>query len=601
MTKQILMTDVECYGNYFLLAFHNIVSKKFTYFELHEDSALDIPKIRKILQTYTTAAFNSINYDLPLIFLALTGADNATLKKASDMIIVTGLKPWHIENKFNFKIPKQGLDHIDLIEVAPGKASLKLYGGRIHSDTLQDLPIDPSDLISPEQRVELREYCSNDLKLTHDLYRKLLPQIELRAQMSKEYGIDLRSKSDAQIAEAVISHQMQKLTKIKPERPVVEAGTVFCYTPPEFIEFHSDILCNVRDRMVNAQYVVNDSGKILIPDGLDKETFSYGESNYRIGIGGLHSCEETTMHLADDEWMLIDRDVASYYPAIILNCRLFPEHLGPRFLAVYKDIVDRRLKAKAEGNKVVADSLKITINGSFGKLGSKWSVLYSPQLLLQTTITGQLALLMLIEQVEAVGVQVVSANTDGIVMKCRRKDKAVLDKAVWLWEQATGFSTEETLYSALYSRDINNFIAIREDGSGYKVKGAYAPPEPVGSSWPNPHNQICIDAVIDFLRFGKPIAETITQSEDPRKFVSCRTVKGGAIFNEEYLGKAIRWYYKIGNAGAIHYKTNGYKVPKTEGAEPCMQIPLVLPDDMDFRWYIREAESILCDIGASLA
>lgn len=596
MTKQVLMLDCECYENYFLIAFYNIESKKFTYFEMHEDSSLDIDTIRKILQRYTIVAFNSNNYDMPLIFLALSGADNATLKQASDMIIVTGLKPWHIENKFNFKIPKQGMDHIDLIEVAPGKASLKLYGGRMHSDTLQDLPIDPSDLISPEQRVLIREYCFNDLKLTADLYERLSPQLELREQMGKEYGLDLRSKSDAQIAEAVISHQMQKLTKIKPERPVVEAGTAFRYKAPDFIHFNSDTMRAVYDKMVNATYIVNDSGKILMPDGLDKETFKFGESEYRVGIGGLHSCEETVMYVADDDFILIDRDVTSYYPAIILNCKLFPVHLGPRFLAVYKNIVDRRLEAKVKGDNVVANSLKITINGSFGKLGSKWSVLYSPQLLIQTTVTGQLSLLMLIEMIEEEGGRVISGNTDGIIIRCSRADKKRIDQIVLMWEEITRFKTEETLYRAFYSRDINNFIGVKTDGT-IKSKGAYTP----AGLMKNPANEICVDAVIAFLKNGTPIVDTIKNCNNPRKFISVRTVKGGAVFNDEYLGKAIRWYYKTGNVGAIHYKINNYRVPKTEGAQPCMQIPLVLPDDVDMNWYIREAESILCDIGASLA
>ena len=56
------------------------------------------------------------------------------------------------------------------------------------------------------------------------------------------------------------------------------------------------------------------------------------------------------------------------------------------------------IEAKAQLAMYQAEdsSKKIQINGSFGKLGSKYSLLYAPDLLLQTTITGQLALLMLI-------------------------------------------------------------------------------------------------------------------------------------------------------------------------------------------------------------
>ena len=111
----------------------------------------------------------------------------------------------------------------------------------------------------------------------------------------------------------------------------------------------------------------------------------------------------------------MDCDVASYYPSIILNQGLCPANIGENFLRVYKKIVDERLKAKKEGDKVVSESLKIVINGSFGKFGSKFSALYAPEMLLQVTLTGQLALLMLIEKLENADIKVISANTDGVV------------------------------------------------------------------------------------------------------------------------------------------------------------------------------------------
>jgi DNA polymerase elongation subunit (family B) len=58
--------------------------------------------------------------------------------------------------------------------------------------------------------------------------------------------------------------------------------------------------------------------------------------------------------------------------------------------------------------------MKIAANGVFGKLGSPWSILYAPHLMVAVTLTGQLALLMLIERAERMGISVVSANTDGV-------------------------------------------------------------------------------------------------------------------------------------------------------------------------------------------
>ncbi|WP_230684282.1 hypothetical protein, partial [Streptococcus pneumoniae] len=84
--------------------------------------------------------------------------------------------------------------------------------GRLHSRKMQELPIDPDDNIGEMERQALLSYLPNDPDCTIDLWRDLKAQLELRTIMSAEYGVDLRSKSDAQIAEAVIKHEIERLT-----------------------------------------------------------------------------------------------------------------------------------------------------------------------------------------------------------------------------------------------------------------------------------------------------------------------------------------------------------------------------------------------------
>ena len=588
-----LILDVEIYRDYFLAMFKNVETGNVRAFELHAVQVFDIATVRAILKKYRLVTFNGANFDLPLLMLALTGADNAKIKKGCDAIILNNLRGWQFEQQFSVEVPKD-LDHIDLIEVAPGTASLKIYGGRLHCAKMQDLPIEPDASINLAQREVLRAYCANDLATTLDLYRKLLPQIELREQMSTEYDIDLRSKSDAQIAEAVIGRQVGQSVGRDIARPEVAGGTRFQYTPPAFIQFSTPVLQDTLAMIRSAQFVVPDSGKVMMPKDLAEAAIQIGTSTYRMGIGGLHSSEQSTAHHADEHTILVDRDVASYYPAIILRTGLAPKHMGNAFTKVYGSIVARRLAAKHAGDKVTADALKITINGSFGKFGSKWSKLYSPDLLIQTTITGQLALLMLIEALESEGIAVVSANTDGVVIKCPVARAAMMEFVVWEWEQATGFETEATRYRAIYSRDVNNYLAIKPDGS-WKAKGAYAP----AGLQKNPTNEICTAAVVKFLIDGTPVEDTIRACTDIRKFVTIRQVKGGAVKGEQFLGKAVRWYYAAGATGTINYKVNGYTVARSQGAKPLMDLPAEFPADVDFDWYIREARTILTDIGAA--
>ena len=154
------------------------------------------------------------------------------------------------------------------------------------------------------------------------------------------------------------------------------------------------------------------------PKELADAAVKIGAGTYRLGIGGLHSSEKSAAQHADAITTLVDRDVASYYPAIILQTNLAPAHMGEAFTQTFRKIVRRRLEAKKNGDKAMADGLKITTNGSIGKFASPWSNLYAPDLFIQTTLTGQLALLMLIEALESEGIPVVSANTDGVVIRC---------------------------------------------------------------------------------------------------------------------------------------------------------------------------------------
>ena len=572
--------------------FGNVATGNTRAFELFADHPLDMDTIRSIVAKFTLVSFNGNNFDMPLLSLALSGADNQTIKDASDAIILNNLRGFALERKFKFKTMTK-VDHIDLIEVAPGMVSLKIYGGRLHCKKMQDLPIDPSASISAADRELLKTYCVNDLQVTQALYLKLAPQIALRTQMGKAYGLELRSKSDAQIAETVIRTQVKAITGVMPERPIIDGGTLYQYSAPDYIRFSSAVLKTALKTVQAAQFRVIDSGKVIEPDEIKNAKVTIGASVYRMGIGGLHSSEVSTSHVADKNTLLTDRDVASYYPSIILGSSLAPVHMGEPFLRVYRDIVEQRLAAKHAGDKVKADALKITINGSFGKFGSKWSALYSPDLLIQTTLTGQLALLMLIEALEAAGIAVVSANTDGVVIKCPVSKQDAMDDIVFEWETCTGFNTEATHYRALYSRDVNNYLAFKLDG-GFKAKGAYAS---AGLS-KNPANEICTDAVVAFLKDGTAIEDTLHACWDISRFVTIRSVKGGAIDQQgHYLGKAVRWYYSTAAQGPIRYRLNHYTVARTDGAQALMELPEQFPSDVDFDWYIAEAQTILKDIG----
>lgn len=579
--KPQAILDIECYINYFLVKFRRLSDGQTIYFE----HPLDEETIRKILRKYEIVTFNGWKYDIPMLRLAMSGASLITLKEMSDRIIQYNMSPYQLEQEYNLiKLP---LDHIDLIEVAPSKTSLKGYGGRMHCPKLQDLPYDPQSTLTDEQKVNTRIYCGNDLEITHMLLEKLKPQLDLRRTMSVEYHCDLRSRSDAQIAETVITSELQRLTGIRPSKGIICEGSFF-YQPPSFLEGFSH---PVMDTLRTCSFIISQTGFVQMPDELSKTKIRLNGSTYQMGIGGLHSSESAASYEADDRWLLVDWDVASYYPAIILNCGLYPESLGPEFLEIFRKIVDERLEAKHSGDKVKAQSLKITVNGTFGKLGSPYSAIYAPELMIQVTVTGQLALLMLIFTLEERGVPVISANTDGIVLRCPRGREEAMIRTIHEWEKITGFNMERTDYTSIHSRDVNNYLAITTNGK-VKTKGLFSP----AGLRKNPQNEICSDAVKNFLKDGVPLEKTIRGCTDITKFLTLRKVNGGAIKNGEYIGKIIRWYYGTEERGSIHYQNSGNTVPRTKGAVPLMELR-DFPSDVDFDWYLREAEDMMAAVG----
>lgn len=587
-----LILDTECYRNFYLIAFKDVDTGKKVYLERSYNKDFDKDAVRNTLRNNRIISFNGNNYDIVTLSYALKeGVTTSDLKDVSDAIIRNNMKPWVLEGKYGFRLLNLK-NHIDIIEVAPGKTSLKTYGGRLHSPKMQDLPIEPDTILSEQQMREITEYCGNDLDVTEVLYRKLIPQIELRESLGKESKLDLRSKSDAQIAEAVIQLELTKTTGKKPEKINFDSLTSFRYKAPSFIKFETDNLKSLLTKLEKTDFYISDGGKLLTPDWMRNELVDVGGNKYQIGSGGLHSTEANQTYQADRKMTIIDRDVVSYYPAIILNCRLFPKHLGEGFLKVYKNIVDRRIAAKRSGDKVTADSLKITVNGTFGKLGSKYSFLFSPDLLIQTTVTGQLALLMVIERLTLAGFRVISANTDGVVTYLDRERKDEFDRIFDEFELDTGFETESTEYNGLFSRDVNNYIATKTD-DGHKTKGIFVPP----GLQKNPTNEVCSDAVVAFLKHGIDVADYIRAEPNITKFLNVRNVRGGAVKDGEYLGKVVRWYYSTKTKSNICYKVNGNKVPRSEGAMPMMQLTNSIPSDLDYEWYIREARSLLSDVG----
>lgn len=595
-----IVFDSEIYPNYVLLAFRGVESKKAIYFELDNEPCgrtIHIEKLRWLLKNKCIVNFNGRKFDFIIAALVLHGCTTEQLWEATDMLIGQGIRGQDVLAKF--KCPKLGkINQIDLIDLTALSPGLKVCAGRLHAKKMQDLPFRAGKHLTEDQIAILFMYCFNDLDNTELLYRSLTEQIKVREDTGARYNLDLRSHSDPQMAEAIISTEIKRITgQKKIPMSVLPPGTWYQYIPPAFIQFQTPMLNAVLQRIRNAVFHVNpNSGEIIMPQEIAEDLVKINKAEYQMGIGGLHSREKSQCYVADDQYFLADTDVTSYYPTLILNAGFTPQNLGQNFLRVYRSIVEERVAAKKAGNNVVAECLKIVVNGTFGKLGSVYSIMYAPNLMIQVTITGQLSLLMLIEALELAGIEVIQANTDGIVVKCLRAKEELFNAIVKAWEKHTGFGTEEVRYKGLYSRDVNNYFAVYETPQKkklFKLKGVYGETAPKK----NAVNEICIDAATAFMANRTPIEDTIRNCKELKKFTTMRRVKGGGVKDGVYLGKIIRWYYSTEAQGEIVSASSGNKVARTDNAKPCMELPDVLPNDVDFQWYITETYKILEEIG----
>lgn len=638
MTNEIVVFDSEIVPSHYLFKAKRLSDGKII--SLWGDQPAHMERLGALLRNpgLTWVGFNSNAFDIPLAIAAAGGRTVSELKEMANDIINNRKPQWMTMRDYGLEFP-ENLKTIDLIEVAPGvMVSLKLYGGRMGSPSLIDMPFEHDQFLTAEQAVVLDRYCENDLEETERLYNRLKGQIDLREKMSERYGINLMSKSDAQMAETIIAKELGLLRAGSPDIPKTVR-----YSVPPFVQPRGAILQDILQRCVRHTFDIKQSnGAVELPEFLEKEPVLMGNGVFQMGIGGLHSKHDKSVHyVATPDFEIVDADVGSFYPNILLNAGYVPRGLGARFVAIYRSFMLERLDAKHRSQaleemerlhgqlspedvitlkalKILDAGGKIMLNGTFGKLGSCFSKIYAPDLMLGITLTGQFYLLSVIEGLVDIGVKIISANTDGITFggtpTLVKQAKMFIDIYGW----TSNFEFEYTDYKSISMKDCNNYIAVKTNGK-VKAKGLYA----AAGLQKNPTNEVCSKAATAYLVSGRPIKDFILEHftiENFTDFLQVRTVNGGAVWFDSVqeveddqrkarivgvgphnLGRVARWYYSTDpeRAHGIRYVTNGNLVPKSTGGRECMMLPKALPADVDIQRYIDEAVSHLQNMGVN--
>jgi len=384
--------------------------------------------------------------------------------------------------------------------------------------------------IPREYLQEMADYNDNDVYIVAELIRMNQEEVLLRYRISEEYNVDVFSASRSTIADKVIVKLYSKFTGLHPKafidtktirRKIVVSEILsdkIAFSTPEL----NDILSDIRSLTLRGE-----KGEF------DRE-FTFMGTSYTIATGGLHSNEIPAVYVENSDSIIVDRDVASYYPNMIRSLKVCQKHLIPKaWFRIADTIVDERLEHKhlakdksldsidRDKHATAAACLKIVANaGIFGKMGSEKSFLCDKKAMYQVTINGQLFLLMLIEKLELAGIHVISANTDGIVTIVPRELEQTADDICHWWEKHLGLELEFTYYTKYVTEGVNSYLTVKRGGSS-KFKGRMNPKmflEDLSKGYNSP---IVAKCVTEYFINGTPVMETLRNAKSILDF--CRT------------------------------------------------------------------------------
>jgi len=397
------------------------------------------------------------------------------------------------------------------------RSSLKKCAFQLDEE-VEEMPIHHSvKSLTLKELEEVKEYMKNDILVTLQLFNIVIGntshplykgnnQLELRNDIQEEFGIDCLNYSDIKIGDELLKSNYAKAIK-KEVKDLPKKGTFrkeiklkFCI--PKYAEFKTEQL----------QKLLKDTKeKVLKQQESHESKFTFRGTSYTIGLGGAHSDNTNEIWSSDEEYQLVDLDVGSLYPAIIVNNNYYPYHLGKELLGVYKQLYEKRIELKplAKKDKRIAgivNAYKLSLNSSYGKMGSMDSWMFDKQVQISVCLTGQFSLLMLVEAMELEGIHVFSLNTDGITLKLHKDKKEVFEKICKEWEQKTQFVLERVDYSKIIYSTVNDYIAITNEGK-VKTKGDFISDFEL---WKNKSNRVVALALQEYF----------TKGTDPKEFIT---------------------------------------------------------------------------------
>ena len=611
--KAVFVFDIEVFQNIFHCSVKDTETNTIYKFEIskRKNQLRELVKFFKQINKYITwgeyytttrqiesniifCGYNNLHYDNPIINYIIEYED--TLMNHNVFTIcssifnlsktITTSKEDNIDawKHWKYQIWFDTFDILTMLYSNKLRVGLKEIQVTMQYPNVQEFVCDWTKPLPLEDFDSMIDYNINDIESTSELLNRCKDAVDLRIAIEDEYGVRVLSKDGVNIGMKILTQKYLEKTGLT-WWDIEGLRSPMDYIPLKdiilpFIKYDSPILNRVLEDM---------KSQVVSPGRKGYENnFVFAGLRYTVGVGGIHSKNDPEIIIPKEDEMLIDIDVASLYPSMLIEYGFYPKHLGPEFLEVYSQIKNERIEAKHNGDKVKNETLKLALNGLSGNLQNEHNFCYSPEAVMKIRINGQLLLLMLAEKLTQVGCRIIQANTDGLFVLLKKDNYQQINTICRNWEQLTKLTLEEERFEAMYQYAINDYIAvttlypdmkkrflsgetiirkstkkpytcieeIQEDF--IKTKGMFITKVLLGKGL---SAKIIPEAIIKYFVDGIPVEQTIKECKDIKKFLMSE--KTGKQWHVEYMNKEqqrTNRFYASTNGGYLwKWKDTGHK------------------------------------------
>lgn len=626
--KIVYVYDIEVFQNIFHCSVKNTETNDIYKFEISErkNQLRELVKFFRQVDKYITwgdyyttninipanvifCGYNNLHYDNPIINYIIEYEDKlmqynipticSSIFNLSKTITTSSEDNIDAWKHWKYQIWFDTFDILTMLYSNKLRVGLKEIQVTMQYPNVQEFVCDWTKPLPLEDFDSMIDYNINDIESTSELLNRCKKDVDLRIAIEDEYGVRVLSKDGVNIGMKILTQKYlektgltwQDIKDLRSPMSVIPLKDVIL----PFIKYDSPILQRVLDDMKN---------QIVSPGRKGYENkFVFNNLRYSVGVGGIHSVNSPEIIIPRDDEMLIDIDVASLYPSMLIEYEFYPKHLGKEFLEVYKQIKDERIEAKHNGDKVKNETLKLALNGLSGNLQNEHNFCYSPFAVMQIRINGQLLLLMLAEKLTQIGCRIVQANTDGLFVLLKKDVYSKVNSICREWEQLTKLTLEEDRFKAMYQYAINDYFAITEDNK-VKEKGMFITTVKLGKGLTP---KIIPKAVISFFKDGISVEDTIKNCTDIRDFLMSE--KTGKQWHVEYMNEEqqrTNRFYASTNGGYLwKWKySNDSNIKSYQNMLTASGVTILNKFDdklieerkINYRYYIMEAYKIIRDL-----